>query len=261
MLHHPVSLYKWFENLMWRWQIDDSILSLFHLGIHLLAPYYTRSALPLRTPVGSFPEPKHLSSSSPECPIRANAIGRIIMCGFGCWRWDEDGSDFIAVFTSSAQWRSNWNDSITPIRLDNDLDVSGVLSLPSIFLPLSSCPLPLLSFSLSLSLSLRQPFSTLRHICLDLKFSTSGVVAHGVQPMDAVQQLKSYCARQYYTNSMSLYLNCFHFLQHDACTHPVCVCEAYPSAARGSSGCASVGALLFSGCHVRSGFQESDRPQ
>lgn len=65
----------------------------------------------------SNPKPKHLSSSSPECPIRANVIAHIIMCGVG--------ADFIAVFTSSAQWRSNWNDSITPIRLDNDFDVGS----------------------------------------------------------------------------------------------------------------------------------------
>lgn len=31
----------------------------------------------------SHSEPKHLSSLSPECPIRANVIAHIIMCGFG----------------------------------------------------------------------------------------------------------------------------------------------------------------------------------
>lgn len=69
-------------------------------------------------PVGftlSHLKPKHLSSSSPECPIRANVIALIIMWG--------GGADFIAMFTSSAWWRSNRNDSITPIRLDNDFDV------------------------------------------------------------------------------------------------------------------------------------------
>lgn len=31
----------------------------------------------------SHSKPKHLSSSSPECPIRANVIAHIIMCEFG----------------------------------------------------------------------------------------------------------------------------------------------------------------------------------
>lgn len=47
-------------------------------------------------------ELKHLSLLSPECPISANMIAHIIMRGFGGVR-----ADFIAVFTSSAQWRSN----------------------------------------------------------------------------------------------------------------------------------------------------------
>ena len=52
-------------------------------------------------------------------------------------------ADFIAVFTSSAQWRSNRNDSITPIRLDNDFGVGLLLLRVSYrFLPSSSSSLP-----------------------------------------------------------------------------------------------------------------------
>ena len=103
-------------------------------------------------PVGamrSHPKPRHLSSSSPECPIRANVIAQIITCGRGV--------DFITVFTSCAQWRSNRNDSITPIRLDNDFDV-GCFCLE--FLIASCHRLPSSSFPRFLRAYLLLPLDT-----------------------------------------------------------------------------------------------------
>lgn len=185
-------------------------------------------------------------------------LGASLCVGLACW-WDEDGGDFIAVFTSSAQWRSNWTDSVTPIRLDNDLDVSSVLSLPSIFhLPSSRLPPFALSLYLSPSLFLSAFFHTapslprfgihyFRNCC-------AWSQANGCSP-----------AVNVVLRSATLHKQCVSIFKlfsfPTTWCLPPCVCEAYPSAARGSSGCASVGALLFSGCHVRSGLQESDRPQ
>lgn len=77
-----------------------------------------------------------------------------------CVGLGRERADFIAVFTTSAQWRSNQNDSITPIRLDNDFDVGCVcLQFLIFFRPSSS--------SLLSSLPL---FRSIPHCCQHFAF-------------------------------------------------------------------------------------------